>query len=184
MSRAGLNLGEGAGYVVLMREDLATGDVGYCKLAGYANKNDANHQTAVSENGDGAYLAMCEAIAMSGISPECVSYINVHGTGTLNNDSSESKALKRVFGDNVPPFSSTKGYTGHTLAAAGGIEAVFSVLSIRDGAIWPNLGFESQDDDCSLSPQVRLVTGTDVKCVISNSFGFGGNCSSVVFVKD
>ncbi len=184
VSRAGLNLGEGAGYVVLMREDLATGDVGYCKLAGYANKNDANHQTAVSENGDGAYLAMCEAIAMSGISPECVSYINVHGTGTLNNDSSESKALKRVFGDNVPPFSSTKGYTGHTLAAAGGIEAVFSVLSIRDGAIWPNLGFESQDDDCSLSPQVRLVTGTDVKCVISNSFGFGGNCSSVVFVKD
>ena len=123
-TRAGLNLGEGAGYVVLAREE--PGMRSYCRLAGYANANDAHHQTASSETGEGAYRAMAEALARSGL--ERVDYINAHGTATPNNDLTEGTALRRLFGEQVPPFSSTKGFTGHALAAAGGIEAVLSAL--------------------------------------------------------
>ena len=115
-TRAGLNLGEGAGYVVLAREE--PGMRSYCRLAGYANANDAHHQTASSETGEGAYRAMAEALARSGL--ERVDYINAHGTATPNNDLTEGTALRRLFGELVPPFSSTKGFTGHALAAAGG----------------------------------------------------------------
>ena len=181
-TRAGLNLGEGAGYIVLQRADTLERDP-YCWLGGYSNRNDAHHQTATSDDGDGAYLAMNEALEKAGLSPDDVKYINVHGTGTGNNDSSEGQALKRLFGENVPPFSSTKGYTGHTLAAAGGIEAVFSVLSISKGIIWPNIHFEHMIEGLDLRPQTCYAEGEPISCVISNSFGFGGNCSSLVFVK-
>ncbi len=179
--RAGLNLGEGAGYLVLQRKDDASSY--YCRLTGYANRNDAHHQTASSVEGNGAYLAMSDALKMAGISPSDVDYINAHGTGTNNNDASESAAFIRLFGRNVPPFSSTKAFTGHTLAAAGGIEAVFSVLAIKLGCLYPNLNFNTSMQDDGLSPVTRFEEGYEVNNVMTNSFGFGGNCSSILFTK-
>ena len=180
-NRAGLNLGEGAGYLVLQREEDATSH--YCRLAGYANRNDAHHQTASSAEGNGAYLAMAEALRVAHLASKDVSYINAHGTGTGNNDASESAAFIRIFGDEVPAFSSTKGFTGHTLAAAGGIEAVFSVLSIKEGYLYPNLNFETPIPECGLIPLRQFKEGASVDCVLTNSFGFGGNCSSLVFTR-
>lgn len=179
-TRKGLNLGEGAGYVVLQREDTLEKEA-YCFLSGYANRNDAYHQTASSASGDGGYLAMKSALEMAGISPEEVSYINVHGTGTGNNDASEGAALKRLFGDDVPEFSSTKGYTGHTLAAAGGIEAVFSVMAVNKGYIYPNLRFETPISGLGLVPQTSFLEKGRLDNVLTNSFGFGGNCTSLLF---
>lgn len=180
-SRGGLNLGEGAGYIVLQRsEDVESC---YCHLAGYANRNDAHHQTASSPTGNGAYLAMSEALSRAGITPARVHYVNAHGTGTPNNDASESAALVRLFGGNVPPFSSTKGFTGHTLAAAGGIEAVLSVLSIKHGYIYPNLNFKTPIAEYGLIPEQRFREDITVDCVLTNSFGFGGNCSSLLFIR-
>jgi 3-oxoacyl-(acyl-carrier-protein) synthase len=181
-SRSGLNLGEGAGYIVLQRADTILHEP-YCMLAGYANANDAFHQTASSADGDGAYLAMKQALSMSGLHPEDISYINVHGTGTPNNDASEGAALRRIFGDAVPSFSSTKPYTGHTLAAAGGIEAVFSVLSIAKGLIYPNLNFKTPMEGSGLIPETTYREGEAINAVMSNSFGFGGNNSSLIFTK-
>lgn len=180
-SRAGLNLGEGAGYVVLMREGDSANP--YCTLAGYANRNDAYHQTASSAEGDGAYLTMSNALAVAGIEPSQVDYVNVHGTGTQNNDASEGVAMQRLFGNNIPPFSSTKGFTGHTLAAAGGVEAVFSALAVRYGMLFPNINFKTPIAECGLVPVCEFEEGRDIKYVLSNSFGFGGNCSSLVFAK-
>ena len=180
-SRTGLNLGEGAGYLVLQREEDA--DECYCHLAGYANRNDAHHQTASSTEGNGAYLAMSEALAMAGVKSQNVDYINAHGTGTGNNDASESAAFVRLFGENVPPFSSTKGFTGHTLAAAGGIEAVLSVLAIKHNSIYPNLNFTTPIEEFGLTPVRSFIKGAEVNCVLTNSFGFGGNCSSLLFTR-
>lgn len=180
-TRAGLNLGEGAGYLVLQRE--ADAEEYYCHLAGYANRNDAHHQTASSAEGNGAFLAMEEALKMAGVSPCEVDYINAHGTGTGNNDASESAAFVRLFGDKVPPFSSTKGFTGHTLAAAGGIEAVLSVLSIKHQCVYPNLNFATPIEEFGLVPVCRFEQEQEVNCVLTNSFGFGGNCSSLLFKR-
>jgi 3-oxoacyl-[acyl-carrier-protein] synthase-1 len=119
---------------------------------------------------------------MSSFKLEDIDYINVHGTGTANNDLSEGTAIKRIFGENIPDFSSTKAYTGHTLGAAAGIEAVFSVLSIREGLIYPNLNFETPIADLNISPITKLKK-TQVNSVLSNSFGFGGNNSSILFSK-
>jgi 3-oxoacyl-[acyl-carrier-protein] synthase-1 len=181
--RKGLNLGEGAGFVVLESEDLLmkTGNNPLCRLSGYANMNDAFHQTASSPNGEGAYLTMGKAIERAGIKTSDIDYINMHGTGTDNNDLSEGMALKRLFGDNIPPFSSTKSYIGHTLGAAGGIEAVFSVLSITENLIYPNLFFSEPITELGLSPVTDIISGVSIKNVLSNSFGFGGNNASLVF---
>ena len=178
--RAGLNLGEGAGYVVLQREDTLTREP-YGYLTGWANAGDAFHQTASSATGEGAYMAMAAALEMAGLAPSEIGYINAHGTGTINNDASEAAALARIFGDRVPPFSSTKPFTGHTLAAAGGIEAAISLLAIRHGAIFPNLNFENPMDDSSPVPQTALRERVEIRHVLSNSFGFGGNNSSLIF---
>lgn len=177
-SRAGLNLGEGAGYIVLQSEATLS-RTPYCRLAGYANANDAFHQTASSENGEGAFLAMQRALDMSGLRPADIDYINVHGTGTPNNDASEGAAIRRIWGGVVPPFSSTKPFTGHALAAAGGIEAVLSVLAIDRGVVYPTLNFSATET--GLVPATVLLTGQDIKAVLSNSFGFGGNNSSLIF---
>jgi 3-oxoacyl-[acyl-carrier-protein] synthase-1 len=132
-SRKGLNLGEGAGFLVLENDQSfsLTGNTPLCLLSGWGNTTDAFHQTASSADGRGAYLAMMQALRKSNITPEKINYVNAHGTGTGNNDLSESIAIKNVFGDQVPPFSSTKGFTGHTLAAAGAIEAVYCVQAIQ-----------------------------------------------------
>jgi 3-oxoacyl-[acyl-carrier-protein] synthase I len=184
-NRRGLNLGEGAGYVVLMNEAAMKqcNATAICTLSGYANANDAYHQTASSPEGTGNKLAMNGAMKIAGIQPQDVDYINLHGTGTANNDSSEGKAVQDIFNDAIPMASSTKAYTGHTLGAAGGIEAVYSVLSIRDGIVFPNMRFETQMEDLDWKPVTELKTGQDIRHVLSNSFGFGGNCSSLVFSK-
>lgn len=180
-NRRGLNLGEGAGYVVLMNENAMQqcGATAICKVSGYANTNDAYHQTASSPQGTGNALAMRGALTIAGLAPSDIDYINLHGTGTANNDSSEGKAITEVFGDHVPPASSTKAYTGHTLGASGGVEAVFSSIAIRDGIIFPNLRWQQQMEELQWKPVTEL-TNREVRHVLSNSFGFGGNCSALV----
>ncbi len=178
-SRRGLNLGEGAGYIVLTKDEECKKS--YCRLSGYANANDAFHQTASSASGDGAYLAMREALAMSKL--DRVDYINLHGTGTQNNDASEAAAIIRLFGERVPLCSSTKSYTGHTLAASGGVEALYSILALNEGELWPNLRFESASEEQPIVPITQVESVERLRSVMSNSFGFGGNCSSLIFVK-
>ncbi len=182
-NREGLNLGEGAGYLVLVSEKVAQtlAKQPYCKLSGYNNSNDAYHQTASSPDGTGSYLAMQGALKKSGLKTTDIDYINLHGTGTPNNDSAEGTAIKRLFGPDYPLMSSTKSYTGHTLGASGGIEAVFSVLAIQNKLIYPNLRFETRMDETPFEPVKELMTKQDIKHVMSNSFGFGGNCTSLIF---
>ncbi|MDB4902793.1 MAG: fabF 3 [Mucilaginibacter sp.] len=183
--REGLNLGEGAGYVVLVSEKVAKtlNKEVYCKLSGYNNSNDAYHQTASSPDGTGSYMAMKTAIEKSGLKPSDIDYINLHGTGTPNNDSAEGTAINRLFDPVYPPMSSTKSFTGHTLGASGGLEAVFSVLSIKHGIIYPNLRFETRMKEFLFEPEKRFLKGQKVRNVLSNSFGFGGNCTSLIFSK-
>lgn len=183
-NRKGLNLGEGAAYLVLESEEMV--DKGskkvVARLTGYGNANDAFHQTASSETGEGAFLAMQKSLRLANLKPSKIDYINAHGTATPNNDLSESAALKRVFGDSIPDFSSTKAFTGHTLAAAGAIEAVFSVLALQEQTILPNLNFNSKIPETGLVP-VTTLTHKNIDHVLSNSFGFGGNCSTLIFSK-
>ena len=179
--RRGLNLGEGAGYVVLESQEALGDRKSYCELKGYANANDAYHQTASSPEGTGAFLSMNEALHKGGIKTEDIQYINAHGTGTENNDLSEGIAIEKIFGNSVPLISSTKPFTGHTLGAAGGIEAVFSVLSIIHQVGFPNLNYEEQMIELNFQPIKNLVTDTKIDNVLSNSFGFGGNNSSLIF---
>lgn len=183
--RRGLNLGEGAGYVLLMNEKAMKqyGLAPICAVSGYANANDAYHQTASSPDGTGNKLAMTEALKKSGLAISQIDYINLHGTGTANNDSSEGKAIATIFEGNIPKASSTKAFTGHTLGACGGVEAVFSALAIRDGLVYPNLRWQHQMEDISWKPVTALQTGLDIRHVLSNSFGFGGNCSTLIFSK-
>ncbi len=184
-NRAGLNLGEGAGYVVLVSERAAKtlNKKLYCKLSGYNNSNDAFHQTASSPDGTGSYLAMKQALEKSGLNASDINYINLHGTGTPNNDNAEGTAVKRLFDPHYPPMSSTKSFTGHTLGASGGIEAVFSVLAIRHGIIYPNLRFETQMHEFPFAPAKEFLEDQTINHVMSNSFGFGGNCTSLIFSK-
>ncbi|AEH01931.1 beta-ketoacyl synthase [Lacinutrix sp. 5H-3-7-4] len=184
-NRKGLNLGEAAAFLVLESDAVVKAEnkkvLAYVK--GYANANDAHHQTASSENGDGATLAMQKALQVAGLKAKDVDYINAHGTATGNNDLSEGRAIIRVFGEQVPDFSSTKAYTGHTLAAAGGIEAVYSVLALQNNIIYPNLNFKTQMKEFNITPQLTLKT-KPLNVIMSNSFGFGGNCSTVIFSKE
>jgi 3-oxoacyl-[acyl-carrier-protein] synthase-1 len=186
-TRTGLNLGEGAGYVVLVSDALAAemplGKTPWCRLSGYANANDAYHQTASSPDGIGNFLAMQGAMEMSGIKPGDISYINLHGTGTQNNDVAEGSAIARLFEPHYPPASSTKSFTGHTLGASGGIEAVFSAWAVKEGIIYPNANFSKQMKELPFAPVTQFSTGHQLQHVMSNSFGFGGNCSSLVFSK-
>jgi 3-oxoacyl-[acyl-carrier-protein] synthase-1 len=184
-SRAGLNLGEGAAYVVLMSERVAAelGAAPVCRLSGYGNTCDAFHQTAISEEGKGPGLAMTKALEKSGLKPSDISYINLHGTGTPNNDPCEARAVLRLFGEQPPPMSSTKSFTGHTLGASGAVEAVLSVLSIQHGLIFPNFSFVTPMDNPPVVPETKFRKEVEVSHVLSNSFGFGGNCTSLVFSK-
>ena len=179
--RKGLNLGEGAGYIVLESEKAAGRKEIYCELRGYANANDAYHQTASSPEGTGAFLSMSEALKKSELTSEDIQYVNAHGTGTENNDLSEGIAIEKIFGQKVPIVSSTKPFTGHTLGAAGGIEAVFSIMSIIHQICYPNLNFKNQMTELSFKPINKLIQDIKIQNVLSNSFGFGGNNSSLIF---
>jgi 3-oxoacyl-[acyl-carrier-protein] synthase-1 len=124
---------------------------------------------------------MEKALAMSRILPDDIQYINLHGTGTQNNDVSEGTAVRRLFSDQYPRLSSTKAFTGHTLGASGGIEAVFSIMAIQHQCVFPNLRFGTPIEECNIVPQLDFEEDVPIKHVMSNSFGFGGNCSSIVF---
>jgi 3-oxoacyl-[acyl-carrier-protein] synthase-1 len=155
----------------------------YCRLSGYCNANDAYHQTASSPDGMGSYLAMKGALDHSGLRPSDIGYVNLHGTGTQNNDSAEGTAIRRLFDPHYPKMSSTKSFTGHTLGACGGLEAVFSALSVRQGLVYPNLRLETPMAEFPFVPVTTFSKNEPIRHVLSNSFGFGGNCSSLVFSK-
>ena len=183
-NRKGLNLGEAAAFLVLESDAIVKKEnkkvLAY--VTGFGNANDAFHQTASSENGEGAFLAMHKALKMANLDPKDIDYINAHGTATPNNDLSEGRAIIRVFGENAPEFSSTKPFTGHTLAAAAAIEAVYSVLALQNDIIFPNKNFQTPMEEFNLLPVTEL-TPKPLQHVLSNSFGFGGNCSTVIFSK-
>ncbi len=182
-NRAGLNLGEGAAFVVMETEKNAfarNAEIhGY--LTGYGNACDAFHQTAFSDNGEGAYLAMAEAILSARLKPDDIQYVNAHGTGTPNNDQCETVAMQRLFGSGMPLVSSTKSFTGHTTSASGSIEAVICLLAMNHGFVPANLGFKT--------PILGGIVPTmgeeniELEHILCNSFGFGGNDSALVISK-
>ena len=184
-TRAGLNLGEGAAYIVLESEESVKSRNAkvLCKVSGYGNACDAYHQTASSPDGKGAAIAMQAALDMSGLIPSDIDYINAHGTGTTNNDESEGVAIMNVFGNTIPPVSSTKSFTGHTTSASGGVEAVISILAMQEGFLPPNLNFKNQIEKLSFAPVSKLRRNVKIDHVMSNSFGFGGNNSAIIFSK-
>lgn len=179
-TRAGLNLGEGAAFVVLESEEHAKrrGAEIHAYLSGYGNACDAFHQTASSENGEGAYLAMREALEMAHLKPTDIQYVNAHGTGTPNNDQSEGVALKRIFGEQMPWVSSTKSFTGHTTSASGSIETIICILAMRHHFVPANLGWKEQMHD-GITPSMGEENAT-LQHVLCNSFGFGGNDTSLL----
>lgn len=184
-NRRGLNLGEGSGYIVLVSDKVAASlkMSPTVTLSGYFNANDAYHQTASSPDGTGSYLAMSGALKQAGLKPSDIDYINLHGTGTQNNDIAEGTAIKRLFDSSFPKMSSTKAYTGHTLGACGGIEAAYSILALQHGMLFPNLRMQNPMKDLPFSPETIFRKNIPLKHVLSNSFGFGGNCSSLIFSK-
>ncbi len=181
--RIGLTLGEGAAYLVLEAENVIGNKEKYAEIKGFGNANDAFHPSATSDNARGPVKAMKEALQSANILPEEINYINAHGTGTINNDETESFAFKTIFGENIPPFSSTKAYTGHTLAAAGAVEAIISILSIRNNELYPNLNFKTPIKKDGLTPITDLMQNIEINHIMSNSFGFGGNGTSLILSK-
>lgn len=178
-NRKGLNLGEGAAFLVLEKEENIKNKKIYAVLSGFGNSNDAFHPTSLSDNGDGPFLSMQLALETAKLSPAQISFINAHGTATENNDLIESKAMIRLFGT-PPPFVSSKANTGHTLGAAGAIEAVFSILCLHHQEIYPSLRFQIPIETTQLVP-VQKYSQVPLQHIMSNSFGFGGNCSSLIF---
>jgi 3-oxoacyl-(acyl-carrier-protein) synthase len=175
--RAGMTVGEGAAFLVL--ETAPEGRPVLALLSGTGLSCDAYHASSPHPEGTGAAQAMRLALADAGIEPSAVDYVNLHGTGTIDNDAAEAKAIRKIFGATVPPLSSTKGLTGHTLAAAGAIEAVISIVALTDGLLPANTGLGTVDSSLGLAP-VRHPTHAPISTVLSNSFGFGGNNACVV----
>ncbi|KAA6453318.1 beta-ketoacyl-ACP synthase II [Bacillus swezeyi] len=186
-NRDGFVMGEGAGIVVLeeLEHALNRGAHIYAEVVGYGSTGDAYHITAPAPNGEGGVRAMKEAIKDSGLTPEAVDYINAHGTSTPYNDKFETIAIKEVFGEHAYKLavSSTKSMTGHLLGAAGGIEAIFSVLAIKEGIIPPTINIETPDEDCDLDYVPDQARRQDVNVVLSNSLGFGGHNATLIFKK-
>ncbi|MCF8465557.1 MAG: beta-ketoacyl-[acyl-carrier-protein] synthase family protein [Flavobacteriales bacterium] len=181
-NRKGLNLGEGAAYLVLEREEDAQGKTIYGEVRGYGNTNDAYHPSSMSPEAVGVRGAINGALETAGIKPSDISYVNAHGTGTENNDYTELNGMHQIF-DVVPPYVSTKSYTGHTLAASGAIEAVYSLLSIKHQEIYPSLNWQTPMPEFQSFPLLDFIAEAEVSHVLSNSFGFGGNCSSLILSK-
>ena len=186
-NRDGFVLSEGAGVIVLeeLEHALNRGATIYAEIAGYGATGDAFHITAPAPGGEGGARAMRIAIEDAGLTPEDIQYINAHGTSTPYNDKYETAAIKEVFGDYAykVAVSSTKSMTGHLLGAAGGIEAIFTALSIRDGIIPPTIHIETPDPECDLDYVPNEARKADVKAAISNSLGFGGHNATILFKK-
>lgn len=182
--RAGINLGEGAAYIVLESEKSAIERDAEILgvLSGYANTCDAFHQTASSENGEGAYLAMRKAMDMACLKPRDIDYINAHGTGTPNNDETEITAMERIWNHELPEFSSTKAFTGHTTSASGAIETVICLLALKHRFLPQNLRWKHPIKDNAV-PVVDKTVPEKLENIINNSFGFGGNDSTLILSK-
>lgn len=186
-NRDGFVMGEGAGIVVLEELDyaLARGANIYAEVVGYGATGDAYHITAPAPGGEGGARAMRQALADGGLNPEDIDYINAHGTSTEYNDKYETIAIKEVFGEHAQKLaiSSTKSMTGHLLGAAGGIEAIFSVLAIKEGIIPPTINYETPDPECDLDYVPNEARKQTVNVALSNSLGFGGHNATLIFKK-
>lgn len=185
--RDGFVLGEGAGVLVLEEYEhaRARGARIYCELPGYGMSADAHHMTAPCEDGDGAVRCMANATRNAGVNKDDVDYINAHGTSTPLGDIAETIAIKRCFGEHASKIAvnSTKSMTGHLLGAAGGVEAVFSVLALRDQVAPPTVNIFNQDPQCDLDYVPNAARSMKINVAVSNSFGFGGTNASLVFRK-
>jgi len=185
--RDGFVLGDGAGILVLEEYEHAKqrGAEIYCELVGFGMSGDAYHMTQPSKGGEGAARCMRNALQDAGLNPEDVDYVNAHGTSTPVGDVAETMAIHKAFGAHASHLavSSTKSMTGHLLGAAGGIEAIFSVLSMRDSVIPPTINLDNQDSDCDLDYVPNVARQATVNVAMSNSFGFGGTNGTLIFKK-
>lgn len=185
--RNGFVMGEGAGTLILeeMNHAINRGAKIYAELAGIGLTADAHHITAPAPEGEGAVRSMSLAIAEAGLKPEDVDHINTHGTSTPLNDVNETKAIKKVFGEHAYKIiiNSTKSMTGHLLGAAGGIEAIATILAIDKGIIPPTINLDNPDPECDLNYNPLKATRKEIKVAISNTFGFGGHNASLLFKK-
>lgn len=182
--RDGFIVGEGAGILILedLEHALARGATILAEMAGYGQSGDGYHMTSPSPDGDGMIRCMQAAIDSAGISAGAIDYINAHGTSTPLNDLYETRAIKKVLGENAAkvPVSSTKSMTGHLLGGAGGIETAFTVLALKNGIIPPTINLENPDDECDLDYVPKVARKADITYAMSNSFGFGGTNASLV----
>ena len=185
VDRDGFVLGDGAGVVVLEEYEMAKkrGANIYCELVGYGMSGDAHHMTAPSEGGEGAARCMLNALNDAGLNPEDVGYINAHGTSTPAGDIAEAQAVKLAFGDHAynTVVSSTKSMTGHLLGAAGGIEAIFSILALRDQVVPPTINLDKLDPACDLDFVPNTARDLKLEVSMCNNFGFGGTNGTCVF---
>ena len=185
--RDGFVVGEGAGILILeeLEHALQRGAPILAEMAGYGQSGDGYHMTSPSPDGDGMIRCMQAAIDCAGITCDAIGYINAHGTSTPLNDLYETRAIKQVFGDLATrvPISSTKSMTGHLLGGAGGIEAAFTVMALRDGIIPPTINLENPDDECDLDYVPKVARKADITYAMSNSFGFGGTNASLVIKR-
>lgn len=186
--RDGFVLGDGAGVMVLEEYEhaKARGATIYCEVVGYGMSGDAYHMTLPSENGEGAARCMKAAMRNAGLSPDDIDYINAHGTSTPAGDVAETDAIKTAMGSHAQSVlvSSTKSMTGHLLGAAGGAEAVFSVLALRDQVAPPTINLDNPGDGCDLDYVANKSRNAELKVTMSNSFGFGGTNGTLIFAKD
>jgi len=183
--RSGFVMGEGAGILVLEELERAQsrGAAILGEVVGYGATCDAYHITAPAPDGEGAVRCMREAIADSGRSLGDIGYINAHGTSTPMNDRCETAAIRQVFGDAIPPVSSTKSMTGHLLGAAGAVEAILAAMAIREGFLPPTINYREPDPECQLDVIPNAGRAVEVKAALSNSLGFGGHNASLVLAK-
>ncbi len=179
-NRTGLNLGEGAGYLILESSEVVGDKMIYAEITGYGNSNDAFHPTALSNDANGVVRSISDALLKANLKETEIDYINTHGTATQNNDATELIGMTKVFAK-IPPFNSTKSYTGHTLAASGAIEAIFSILSIQNSELYASLN--CNDSISEVGPLTERILNQSINHVLSNSFGFGGNCTSLIISK-
>lgn len=181
-NRDGLTLGEGAGYLVLEAESVCKNKTKLAEVVGYGNANDAYHPSTTSEEAFGPCYAMQRALDSCKMEASEIDYINAHGTGTVNNDETELFAFHKIFGE-IPAFNSTKSYTGHTLAASGAIESIFSIAMMNSNELYTNLRCNEPLDTYGTPQILELKTGVKINNIMTNSFGFGGNCTSVIYSK-
>jgi len=168
--------------VVQVAEDVLGNKQSFGEIVAYANRNEAYHATASSPEGEGAYLTMKQAIEKANLSSEDISFVHAHGTATPTNDESELNALKRIFKHKIPAFASSKSYVGHTLGAAGALNAIYTLLAMQHSFLFENLNFDESIDGIN-EPIRKFTSNFPIQYAISNAFGFGGNNNSIVFAN-